>query len=171
LSTPAGDVPAPVERPEPGRLLGQRARAYWTLSGLAMWLPLIPIAVAVGGSLEDEDGVVGILATVGPFAVAAVALWRVAVVPSLRWRRWRWELRDEELDLRHGLVTEVRTIVPISRVQHVEVRRTPLASALGLSEVVVHTAAGTTDVPAMDERAAVAVRDRIADLARVPDDL
>jgi hypothetical protein len=158
-------------RPEPSRLLGDRARAYWTLSGLAMGLPLVLVAMLIGRGLGDEGGVVGTVGALLPFAAAAVVLWRVAVVPSLRWRRWRWELRDEELDLRHGLVTEVRTIVPISRVQHVEVRRTPLASALGLSEVVVHTAAGTTEVPAMDERAAVAVRDRIADLARVPDDL
>ena len=158
-------------RPEPSRLLGARARAYWTLSGLGMGLPLVLVAMFIGRGLGGEGGVLGTVGGLLPFAAAAVGLWRVAVVPSLRWRRWRWELRDEELDLRHGLVTEVRTIVPISRVQHVEVRRTPLASALGLSEVVVHTAAGTTEVPAMDERAAVAVRDRIADLARVPDDL
>ena len=158
-------------RPEPSRLLGDRARTYWTLSGLGMGLPLVLAAMLIGRGLGDEGGVLGTVGGLLPFAVAAYVLWRVAVVPSLRWRRWRWELRDEELDLRHGLVTEVRTIVPISRVQHVEVRRTALASALGLSEVVVHTAAGTTEVPAMDERAAVAVRDRIADLARVPDDL
>ena len=121
--------------------------------------------------LGDEGGTLGTVGGLLPVAAGTLVAWRVAVVPSLRWRRWRWALYDEELDLRHGLVTEVRTIVPISRVQHVEVRRTPLASALGLSEVVVHTAAGTTEVPAMDERDAVAVRDRIADLARVPDDL
>ncbi len=119
--------------------------------------------------LGDEGGVVGTVGGLLPLAAALLVVWRVAVVPSLRWRRWRWELHDEELDLRHGLVTEVRTIVPMSRVQHVEVRRTPLASSLGLSEIVVHTAAGTTAVPAMDERDADAVRDRIADLARVPD--
>lgn len=141
------------------------------LSGLGMAVPLVLGAMLAGRALSGEDGLLGTAGTLLPFAAAALALWRIAVVPQLRWRRWRWELRDEELDLRHGLLTEVRTIVPISRVQHVEVRRTPLASSLGLSEVVVHTAAGTTEVPAMDERAAVAVRDRIADLARVPDDL
>ena len=119
----------------------------------------------------DEGGALGTAGGLLPVAAALLVAWRVVVVPSLRWRRWRWALYDEELDLRHGLVTEVRTIVPMSRVQHVEVRRTPLASSLGLSEVVVHTAAGTTEVPAMDERDAVTVRDRIADLARVPDDL
>ncbi len=158
-------------RPEPSRLLGRRARAYWMLSGLGMAVPFVLAAMLAGRALSGEDGLLGTAGTLVPFAAGALALWRIAAVPELRWRRWRWELRDEELDLRHGLVTEVRTIVPISRVQHVEVRRTPLASALGLSEVVVHTAAGTTEVPAMDERAAVAVRDRIADLARVPDDL
>ena len=141
------------------------------LSGLGTGLPLVLAAMFLGRALGDEGGALGTAGGLLPFAAAALVAWRVAVVPALRWRRWRWELSDEELDLRHGLVTEVRTIVPMSRVQHVEVRRTPLASALGLSEVVVHTAAGTTEVPAMEEGDAVAVRDRIADLARVPDDL
>ncbi len=171
MSTPAGDVAAPAGRPEPGRLLGARARTYWTLAGLGYAVPLIAAGMVLGRALGDEDGLLGTAGDLLPFLAVAAALWQVAVVPTLRWRRWRWELREEELDLRHGLVTEVRTIVPISRVQHVEVRRTPLASSLGLSEVVVHTAAGTTEVPAMDEAAAVAVRDRIADLAQVPDDL
>ncbi len=159
------------ERPEPTRLLGRQARAYWTLSGLGLAVPLVLVAVMVARGLRGEDVAGDLVATSIVAAAVLLAVVRVAVVPSLRWRRWRWELRPEELDLRHGLVTEIRTIVPISRVQHVEVRRTPLASSLGLSEVVVHTAAGTTEVPAMDERAAVAVRDRIADLAQVPDDL
>jgi len=158
-------------RPEPSRLLGARARLYWTLSGLAWGLLLVLAAMLLASALRGRNVPGNLVATAVLVAAAGVAAFRAAVVPSLRWRRWRWELREEELDLRHGLFTEVRTIVPISRVQHVEVRRTPLASALGLSEVVVHTAAGTTEVPAMDERAAVAVRDRIADLARVPDDL
>lgn len=95
----------------------------------------------------------------------------MAVVPVLRTRRWRWALRAAELDLRHGAVTERRTIVPISRVQHVELRRTLAGRLTDTVALVVHTAAGATTIPALSERDAVDVRDRIADRAQRPDDL
>ena len=93
------------------------------------------------------------------------------MVPQVRWRRWRWEVRDEEVDLRHGTITEIRTIVPMARVQHVDVRRSVLQRGTDTADVVVHTAAGTTTIPMLPEAAAMEVRDRIADLARAPDEL
>ncbi|HET6508717.1 MAG TPA: PH domain-containing protein [Baekduia sp.] len=91
-------------------------------------------------------------------------------MPTLWARRWRWRLDDEELDLRHGLLTDVRTIVPVARIQHVDVRRTLWAQMAGVASVVVHTAAGKTELPALTEHDAARVRDRLAGLIRTPDD-
>jgi len=95
----------------------------------------------------------------------------VLAVPELRWRRWRYEIRDEEIDLRHGTVRITRTLVPMLRVQHVDTTQGPLDQALGLATVVVHTAAGTTTIPALTEGDAGRLRDRIATLARTADEL
>ena len=103
-----------------------------------------------------------------PLVVAIVA---IGVVPELRWARWRYEVRDEEIDLRHGTVRITRTLVPMLRVQHVDTTQGPLDQALGLATVVVHTAAGTTTIPALDEGHAARLRDRIAALARTADEL
>ena len=113
----------------------------------------------------------GALGTVGTIVAVVVAALGVLVVPQLRWRRWRWAVRTEEIDLRHGTLSEIRTIVPMARVQHVDVRRSFLAQRAGTADVVVHTAAGATTIPMLPEAAAVEVRDRIADLARTPDEL
>jgi membrane protein YdbS with pleckstrin-like domain len=102
---------------------------------------------------------------------AAVLLIAAAAVPELRWRRWRYEVRDEEIDLRHGTVTITRTLVPMLRVQHVDTTRGLLDQALGLATVVIHTAAGQTTIPALDEPDAEQLRDRIAALARTADEL
>lgn len=100
----------------------------------------------------------------------AAALVLTLTVPALRARRWRWRLDDVELDLRHGVLTDVRTIVPVARIQHVDVRRTILAQMAGVASVVVHTAAGATELPALTEHDAALVRDRLAGLIRTPDD-
>jgi membrane protein YdbS with pleckstrin-like domain len=121
--------------------------------------------IAAGVLSERVGGAVWMLL---PLAVAIVA---IGVVPELRWARWRYEVRDEEIDLRHGTVRITRTLVPMLRVQHVDTTQGPLDQALGLATVVVHTAAGATTIPALDEGHAARLRDRIAALARTADEL
>jgi membrane protein YdbS with pleckstrin-like domain len=158
-------------RPEPDGLLAPAARALWTIEALAWSGPATVAAFAILPSVLEGDGIVGLLGDVLPFLVLLVALVAVLVVPTLRWRRWRWRLDDDELDLRRGAFTETRTIVPVARIQHVDVKRTFFAQIVGVAAVVVHTAAGTTEIPALQDGDAALVRDRLAGLIRTPDEL
>lgn len=103
-------------------------------------------------------------------AVAVLTLGGV-VFPLLRWRTWRYEVRDEELDLLRGAVVVTRTLIPMTRVQHVDTTRNVIGDLFDLRSVAVHTAAGSNDIPALRPGEAAAIRDRIALLARRPDEL
>lgn len=128
-------------------------------------------AVIAGSALKDHThGGWHTLGAILPFAVPILALLLAATVPTLRVRRWRWHLDDDELDLRRGIVVDTRTIVPVTRIQHVDIRRTAWSQLFGVASVVVHTAAGTTEIPLLPEPTAALVRDRIAGLIRTPDD-
>jgi uncharacterized protein len=59
----------------------------------------------------------------------------------------------------------------MTRVQHVDTGRTVLSDLFELRSVTVHTAAGSHSIPALQPGEAAAIRDRIAVLAREPDDL
>jgi membrane protein YdbS with pleckstrin-like domain len=157
-------------RPEPEGRLAPAARVVWTLEILAFGLVADVIAFAVRGVLTDQDGLLHAIGEVGPFVLLVAVLAGAAVVPALRTRRWRWRLDEQELDLRHGVLTDVRTIVPVARIQHVDVRRSLWAQLAGVAAVVVHTAAGTTEIPVLTEAEAADVRDRLAGLIRTPDD-
>lgn len=82
------------------------------------------------------------------FGVSQVAVAGVAVVTVtvgvghaiLRYRRWGYEIRADEVYLKRGVVTEVRTVVPFVRLQHVDSRRGPLERSVGLASCVVYTA-------------------------------
>jgi len=78
-----------------------------------------------------------VLAAAGVFlAVAAVG----AVHVALRYRAWRFDVREDTLFIERGVLVSVRTTVPYVRVQHVDSRRGPLERVLGLGRVVVYTA-------------------------------
>ena len=123
------------------------------------------------GPLRDQDGLLHTLGAIGPWLVLLGVVVAAVVVPALRLSRWRWRLDDDELDLRHGTITEIRTIVPVARIQHVDLRRSLWAQLVGTVAVVVHTAAGTTEIPALTDGEATLVRDRLAGLIRTPDEL
>jgi uncharacterized protein len=154
----------PATTPEPTRPLAPGARAMWRLEGLAVALAAAAAAVGITRAAE------GAAATLTWLAAALVALIAVGAVPELRWRRWRWEVREAEVDIRHGTFVVTRTLVPMLRVQHVDTRRGLLEQSLGLATVVFHTAAGANKIPALDASEAARVRDRIAELARHVDD-
>ena len=150
--------------PEPSRTLAREALWVWRGEQIVGWGIAVIIGVAVAARL---DGALAVLVRVLP--VAGLVLCAV-LVPSLRWRRWRWEVRPDAIDIRHGTLTIRRTLVPMLRVQHVDTRRNPVEQSLDLATVVVHTAAGSHVIPLLRVADAAEVRDRIAELARTADE-
>ncbi len=100
----------------------------------------------------------------GVLAAAAAALvWKL---PRLAFEAWRYELTDSTLELRRGLVVRTHSAIPYFRVQHIDITRSPIERALGLSQLVVRTAAATTDARIPGIAAADAERLRDLVLAR-----
>ena len=128
----------PTVTPEPTRTLAPAARVLWRLEGV------VTGAVATVAAMVVQITVGGTWAILGWGAALVVGVAAVVVVPELRWRRWRWEVREQEIDIRRGTLAITRTLVPMLRVQHVDTRRDLLQQALGLATVVFHTAAGAT---------------------------
>jgi membrane protein YdbS with pleckstrin-like domain len=155
----------PTTTPEPSRTLAPAARQLWRLEGIGTTV----VALIAATILQSTAG--GTIALLGWIAVALVGVVAIVVVPELRWRRWRWEVREQEIDIRRGTVAVTRTLVPMLRVQHVDTKRDFLQQLLGLATVVFHTAAGANEIPALTVAEAAQVRDRIAELARTADEL
>ena len=150
--------------------LASSAPLYWAVEGLPASLVLVAAAAIARAALPGDDIVAWPFDIALGIAVLLLVL-RATAFPALRYRRWRYEVRDEEVDLLRGRFAVTRTLVPVVRIQHVQTERTAVARAFGLATVRVHTAAGATAIPALREERAAAIRDRIARLARVPDEL
>ena len=149
---------------EPGRRLASGARWVWRVQQLLFWGAVLIAGVFVSGQL---DGALALLVRLLPVAGLAAG---VLLVPELQWRRWRWDVRPDAIDIRHGTLTVRRTLVPMSRVQHVDTTRGILEQSFDLATVVVHTAAGSHEIPLLTLHDAGELRERIADLARTADD-
>ena len=157
------DAIAPL--PEPTGRLPLAALDYWRARTAAQALIALVAALIAARVLPSPLRWLVLLVAVAGGAAA------IAVVPRLRHRRWRYAVRDTEIDIRHGTFVVRRTVVPIRRVQHVETESGPVQSLFEVASVAFFTAAGKTEIPALRRGEAELVRARIARLARTLDDV
>lgn len=94
----------------------------------------------------------------------------IYLIPKLRYRRWRYEIFEQEIYIQRGILIMTRTIIPMIRVQHVDTEQGPILKRFSLATVSISTAATTHEIPALNEEDASALRDRISTLARVEED-
>lgn len=165
---------APRRLREPAHQVSERAPAYWRTAeaiGAVIWL-----ALAVGAAVT---------AVLVPAGFWTWILWLAAVVfvlapvpgltfvPSIRFRIHRWEVTDIAVHVRHGWITVVDEIVPLSRVQTVDSTQGPLMRQFGLRTVKVSTAssAGIVSIACLDDALALEVVAKlVAITAATPED-
>lgn len=145
--------------------LAPAARRAMRLSAVLGALALA-VAIAVPSSLalvfrgQMQAGTwLALLA--GLALVLATASWLLA---GARWRRTHWRLDQDGLTIRRGLVWRSETLVPRSRVQHVDLGHGPLDRHFGLAGLKIHTAGTRLAAVTLDglERArAEALRDAL----------
>lgn len=133
-----------------------------------MHLETLPIAVAmiaagtgIGFALREGLGT--------PFWIllpimVPLALWTGLIAPSRRYRAWGWAMADEELHVAWGIWTKIHSIVPLGRVQHLDVAQGPVERAFGVARLIVHTAGtahSTVTLPGLRRETAEELRDAI----------
>ncbi len=139
---------------------------YRVLSHLVFWLPLaavlwvMPDVGALPAALTD--GAAYVIAGAG--GVLALLSWFEA-------ERRAYGLREHDLIYRSGLIIQRTTIVPISRIQHVEAASGPLERAFDLMRLVCYTAGGASaDLVVQGLPAETAERLRQHLLEKLPDE-
>ncbi len=101
--------------------------------GLAVAAFLIFVPSALGGPIP-------LLRWLLPVAVALYAVIAIGVRPWFKHRVYRWEITADAAFTRTGWLSQTWTLVPISRIQTVDVTRGLLQQVFGLATVAVLTA-------------------------------
>jgi uncharacterized protein len=155
------DAPAAPARDAFGELvpLDPRVRWLWWLGGA-----LLVAQIAIPLLILDLIGLPWLprwSLTIGWLVLGGVG---AVVLPLLRYRRWRYAVRERDLWIRQGVLWVTVSVIPFSRLQFVDTRQGPLDRLFGLSQLVVHTAAlGTSGrLPGLDRDTAERLRERLA---------
>jgi len=121
------------------------------------------LALIAGVSASSAGSPVAAGAAVGAIALCSVATWWFV---RNRFRAWGYLEREEDLEVRRGVLVQRLSVVPYGRMQFVEITTGPVERLFGLATVKLHTAAAASDarIPGLHPDEAARLRDRLAAL-------
>jgi len=98
--------------------------------------------------------------------VAVVLLWTMAILPR-QLRAIGYQLRDDDLVFRRGILWQRMVAVPYGRMQLVDITHGPLDRGFGIAQLKFVTAAATTGVtiPGLEQGTAEMLRDHLIAVA------
>lgn len=91
------------------------------------------------------------------------------IIPQMKHARFQYELFDDELEIQSGLIFISNVLVPMVRVQHVELESGPLMRKYDMASVSIVTAATTHRISGLKQTEAQRLKRRIGILAKVDD--
>lgn len=157
-------------KPAPINQLDPRIKNVWrindfiwiTIIALSGFAVLIPLALA----MRMDAAALFMLISFLVVYVLALIVW-LAILPPIRFVRWRYEISEDYLDIAKGIIWRKRFTIPFIRVQNTDTRQGPIMRAFGLQTVTISTAAKEHAIPGLDFETAEQLRDKAAELARL----
>ena len=156
-------------RRQPVNRISEKGLRVWRLYGIMQTILVLLLAIGAGILAYRYEGPWWIYAV----AVGVVIIYAylfIYLFPKIKWLRWRYEVRESEIELQHGLFIVKRTLIPMVRVQHVDTSQGPILRKYNLAGITVSTAATNHMIPALITEEADELRARISVLARVAED-
>jgi len=109
-------------------------------------------------SIFEESKDLGIAITI---SLAAIAVLYLLISPQVFYRRYRYRIDDDKVEIRRGILIITHTLVPIERIHQVQVNKGPINRLFGLANVDITTAGGTAKLEYLEEETAESIASKL----------
>ena len=94
-------------------------------------------------------------------------VWTYVVSSPLFYKTFRYSITDDYLYIKSGVWTISESVVPMAKIQSIELTQGFFMRKYGVSSVEISTMKGSHEIPHVEEEVAKRLRDDIAKLARL----
>ncbi len=167
---PAGQVSGPRE---PQWRVARSAIGLWTVGAIGTaFAILIPVTIASVLIPATAARWLIVVTDILPWVLAALFVVEILALPRYKYAVHRWEVTADGVYTLTGWLSRTWILVPISRIQTVDVTRGPLQRMFGLASVSVRTASahGSVEIHQLDAYTAAQVADDLSKRANLYDD-
>ncbi len=152
-----------LERPK--ERIHPSAMKVWRIQGGILFAIEIAIAIGYFFLAREVAALPGFLFYILLGVAGFMGVLHIVAIPQIRMIYWGYELREEEVDIQYGLIVIKRSLIPMTRIQHVDTHHGPIMRLFGLATLSISTAGTKHQVPALKQETAESLRRRISELA------
>ena len=144
--------------------LDPRIIQVWRIAGLIFCGVILMVSLIGVVIVSIKEPAARPWALIGWFLVATFLLWLCLTIPPRRYRNWGYRIDDKVLETRSGKMFQVLRLLPLNRLQHVDLQRGPVERMYGLARLQLHTAGtheATITIPGLAADVATQLRDQL----------
>src|SRR5699024_5985570 len=94
-------------------------------------------------------------------------LYNTFILPVYMHRTWRYRIDAQFIQLKFGFIHVHHIVIPMNRIEYVNMNDGPLLRKYNLSTITIGTIASTHDIPALNVQDAKNLRDQIVAYAQL----
>ncbi len=134
------------------------------ISGLIV---LTIVAVAAFVCWQNFEGITAHIIIITIVVITLIAcLLDIILFPNIRYKRYKYLVTDEKIEVKKGLFLITRSIILVERVQKIEISSGPIDRKYNLANVNIFTAAGLVDIKFLDNKEAEEITKQINELLK-----
>jgi len=158
VTVPSSEFPEPAFQPLDARVV-KLWRVHRSITSAVLLVAVTVAAISITWATEQWLSPI-----VGWTAFLVLSLVLTYWYPARAYQGWGYRIDGKVLETRRGIWFRVHQLLPLPRLQHVDLHSGPLERSLGLASLLLHTA-GTQQasivIPGLDAREAVRLRDEL----------
>ncbi|MCF0147666.1 MAG: PH domain-containing protein [Clostridium sp.] len=150
--------------------LNIKAKKSWTISRLIGTLILSSILITIKifmPKVIDVNDKVNVYFTVGSIILIGLLLINSIVYPIIEYKQWRYTITKDKIEFTEGIFFIRKVIIPIIRIQHIQLNQGPINKILKLYNITIFTAGGLHKIPNIEIKRAEEISEYLKELINV----
>ncbi|MCX8131475.1 MAG: PH domain-containing protein [Clostridia bacterium] len=115
------------------------AKKLWVINGVIASIIIMSVCYVIGKFTSYLVLIPGV----------AISIYITVVHPFFEYRQWAYRISEKHIDFIHGIVFRKRTLIPVSRIQHMDIKQGPLQKKFSLANIAIFTAGQSHEIEAV----------------------
>ncbi|MEA4988368.1 MAG: PH domain-containing protein [Anaerovorax sp.] len=93
------------------------------------------------------------------------------IMPVIQYKEWKYSIQEDRIELLHGVLVRNKVIIPISRIQYIEIEQGPIYQSFHLASLNINTASDVHEIPALTLEEANEISQRLKAMIEMSEDI
>ncbi len=100
-----------------------------------------------------------------------LCLIHTLLMPFVQHKEWKYAILEDRIELLNGVLIRSKIIIPISRIQYIEIERGPIYQLFRLASLNINTASDTHEIPALTLKEADELSQKLKTMIEIGDEI